>query len=137
MTLPPPPPPPPPPISRIKNSFDFIEKIENIQAPLSHKIISLDVVSLFTNVQIGIVIKGIEDRWLKIQPHAKMPLYQFEKGLRICSSNSSFNFQNTSYKQKSGFSMGSPLSPIEVDIAMDDLETKCYCIFTFSTTLLF
>ena len=114
-----------PPISRIKNSSDFIEKIKNIEVPLNHKIISLDAVSLFTNVQIGIAIKGIKERWLKIQPHAKMPWYQFEKGLRICSSNSSFNFQNTSYKQKSGFPMGSPLSPIAADIVMDDLETKC------------
>ena len=51
------------PTSRIKNSFVFIEKIKNIQVPLNYKIISLDAVSLFTNVQIGIAIKGIKERW--------------------------------------------------------------------------
>ena len=43
-----------------------------------------------------------------------MPWYQFEKGLRIFSSNSSFNFQNTSYKQKSGFPMGSLFLPLQL-----------------------
>ena len=38
------------PTSRIKISFDFIEKIKNIQVPLNYNFISLDAVSLFTNV---------------------------------------------------------------------------------------
>ena len=126
-----------PPISRVKNSFDFIQKIQNIQIPPDYIIISLDVVSLFTNAQIGIAIKGIKERWAKIQPHVNMPWYQFEKGLRICSSNSSFNFQNISYKQKSGFPMGSPLSPIAAGIAMDDLETKCIASLPFKLPFFF
>ena len=52
-----------PPISRVKNSFDFAEKIKNLQVPPGYKIISLDAVSLFKNVQIGIAIKGMKDRW--------------------------------------------------------------------------
>ena len=126
-------PPPPPIISRVKNSFDFIEKIENIQIPPNYKIISLDVVSLFTNVQIEKAIKGIKKIWAKIQPHINMPWYQFENGLRICSSNSPFNFKNISYKQKSGFPVGSPrdLSLIAADNAMDDLETECIAYLPF------
>ena len=96
----------PPPFSRVKNSFDFIDKIKNIQVPLSHKIISLDAVSLFTNVQIGLAFKGIKEIWPQIQPKTKMPWYQFEKGLRICSSNSAFNFQGHSYKKKIWFPHG-------------------------------
>ena len=65
-----------------------------------------------------------------------MPWYQFEKGFRICSSNS-LNFQNTSYEPISGFPMGSPLSPIAADIAMDDLETKCIASLPFQLPLFF
>ena len=75
-----------PPSSRIKNSFDFIHKIKNITIPPGYKIISLDAVSLFTDVQIGIAITGIKNRWHQIQPHTKLPWYQFEKGLRTCST---------------------------------------------------
>ena len=45
-----------------------------------------------------------------------MPCYQFEKGLRTCSSNSTFNFQDISYKQKCGFPKGSPLSRIQFTV---------------------
>ena len=62
-----------PPISRMKNSFDFAEKIRNLQIPPGHKIIALDVVSLFTNFQISIAIKDIKDRWSQIQPLTKIP----------------------------------------------------------------
>ena len=66
-----------------------------------------------------------------------MPWYQFEKSLGICVSNSSFNFQNISYKQKSGFPMGCPLSPIAADIVMDDLETKCVASLPFKLPFFF
>ena len=61
-----------------------------------------------------------------------MPWHQFEKGLRICSSNSTFNFQGTSYKHKSGFPIGSPLSAIiAADIVLEDLEKKCIASLPF------
>ena len=63
-----------------------------------------------------------------IQPHIKMSWYQFEIGLRTCSANSEFNFRGTSFKQKFGFPMG---SPIAADIVMDDLESKCIASLPF------
>ena len=62
--------------------FDFIHKIKNFTMPPGYKIIPLDAVSLFTNVRIGVAITGIKNRWHQIQPHTKLPWYQFEKGLR-------------------------------------------------------
>ena len=53
--------------------------------------------------------------------------YQFKNGLRVCSSNSAFNFQNISYKHKSG----SLLSPFIADIVTDDLEIKCIASLPF------
>ena len=74
-----------PSISRIENSFDFIEKVKNTKIPPGYKIISLDAI-------------------------------------RTCSTNSAFNYQGIFFKQKSGFPMGTPVSPIVADIVMDDLE---------------
>ena len=64
--------------THIPSSLDFIQKILNNEIPPDHKIISLGVVSFFTNVQIGIAIKGIKERWVKIQPHVNIPWYQFK-----------------------------------------------------------
>ena len=61
-----------PPISRVKNSFDSIEKIKNTKIPPGYSIISFDAVSLFTSVQFGLAMKGIKNRWSQIQPHVKM-----------------------------------------------------------------
>ena len=83
------------------------------------------------NVQTGIAITGIKNKWHEIQPHTKLPWYQFEQGFRNCSTNYTFNFQGNSYKQKTGFPMGSPLSPIAADIVMDDLESKCIASLPF------
>ena len=66
-----------------------------------------------------------------------MPWYQFENGLRTCSSNSTFNFQDISYKQKCGFPVGSPLSPIAGDIVMDDLEINCISTLPFQLPFYF
>ena len=66
-----------------------------------------------------------------------MPCYQFEKGLKTCSSNSTFNFQDITYKQKCGFPMGWPLSPIATDIVMDDLETNCISTLPFQLPFYF
>ena len=126
-----------PPTPRIKNSFDFIEKVKNTRIPSGYKIISLDAVSLFTNVQIRLAMKSIKLRWSQIQPHVKMPWYQFEKGIRTCFTNSAFNFQGIFFKQKSGFPMGSPLSPIAADIDMDDLEKKCIDSLPFQVPFYF
>ena len=72
-----------PPISRVKKNFEFEEKIKNLQVQPDQKMISLDAVPHFTNVQIGTVIKGIKERWPQIQPHTKIPWYQFANGLRV------------------------------------------------------
>ena len=50
-----------PPISREKIVLNLFKKFY-CHNPPGHKIISLDAVSLFTNVQIGIAIKSIKDR---------------------------------------------------------------------------
>lgn len=87
--------------------------------------ISLDATSLFTNVQIGLAHKAVKDRFDDIKLKTKIPAQHFLAALRVCTKYSNFNFQGTTYKQKSGFPMGSPISPIISDIVMDDLEQQC------------
>ena len=129
-----------PPISRARKNFEFIKKIRNIQISLNHVLFSLDATSLFTNVQIGLVHKGhkvIKTRFSQIKSNTRISLSEFLIGIRVCTSNSSFNFKGVSYKQKSGFSMGSPLSPIISDIFMDDLERECLSKLTFKLPFYF
>ena len=51
----------------------FHPQYKKITISPDYKIISLDAVSLFTNVQIRIAITGIKNRWQQIQPYTKLP----------------------------------------------------------------
>jgi len=49
--------------SHIGNSFDLVEKLINIYIDEDFSLISLNVVSLFTNIPIDLTIKSLTDRW--------------------------------------------------------------------------
>lgn len=42
--------------SHIQNSFEMVKKLKDIEIEDNHKLISLDVVSLFTNIPIDLAI---------------------------------------------------------------------------------
>ena len=49
--------------SYIKNSFELKDKIKNIIVPAGYTIISLDVVSLYTNIDNKLVYSAIKKFW--------------------------------------------------------------------------
>ncbi|XP_053598083.1 uncharacterized protein LOC128668677 [Microplitis demolitor] len=106
----------------VKNSFEFkkeIDKLNNI--PLDYTLISLDVVSLFTNLPLKLVKAILRKNWDRISKITKLPKTHFFNGLDLCLDNTYFTFQNTIYKQKFGSPMGAPISPILADFVMDHL----------------
>jgi len=54
------------PFSKIDNNFQFVDKLRGTQVEANFSLVSLDVVSLFTNVSVELAIKNIETRWDKI-----------------------------------------------------------------------
>ena len=85
-------------------------------------LVSLDVISLFTNVPIDMAIESIDNRWEYICKFTSLPHDDFIKAIRFVLSSTYFVFNGTIYKQVFGTPMGSPLSPILADLAMQDLE---------------
>ncbi|XP_032685326.1 uncharacterized protein LOC116850787, partial [Odontomachus brunneus] len=53
----------PVPKSRIKNSFDLVNSLANLYVEEHCRLFSLDVVSLFTNVPLELVMDGVWRRW--------------------------------------------------------------------------
>lgn len=108
--------------SHIENNYDFVNKINNIELQRGHVLLSLDVVSLFTNVPIDLALKSIKTRWKFIRNNTKIPLNEFLKAIEFVLSSTFFSFDGKIYKQTFGVPMGSPLSLIISDIVMQDLE---------------
>ena len=78
------------PVSHIDNSLKLLEKINNIQIPHDYDIISLDVVSLFTNVSEYLVCKAIEKRWSQLHNKINMSCTEFIDVIKFILNNNYF-----------------------------------------------
>jgi len=80
-------------------------------------LISLDVISLFTDVPIDIVM---DEKWFFIEKHSILPKIEFFNAINLVLHSTFFTFNN---KQIYGAPMGSPLSPIVADLVLQKLES--------------
>lgn len=81
---------------------------------LWHKIVSFDVVSLFTKIPLDEVVHVIKE-----VTHLKTA-----KLAEICLHSTFLSFQGSYYEQISRVIMGSPLSPIVTNLYMEYFEKK-------------
>ena len=117
--------------SSIKNSFELINKLNNVTIDEGFSLISLDVVSLFTNIPLDMAVNCIQDRWEFISRNCTIPMNEFLTAIRLVLHSTYFIFNDTIYQQTYGTPMGSPLSPIIADIVMQDLESKSLNLLNF------
>lgn len=57
----------------VKNSFDLIKKLDNCNIPDNHKLISLHISSLFTNISHALVKQSLDKRYDVISRNCKIP----------------------------------------------------------------
>jgi hypothetical protein len=110
--------------SNVANSFDLIKKLKNINIETDFTLISLDVVSLFTNIPVESALESVSNRWEHIEKACNIPKHEFLLAVQLVLNSTFFCFDNNYYKQNFGTPMGSPLSPIIADFVMQDLESK-------------
>lgn len=114
------------PVSRsfVMNSFDLCRKLTKFKLEDDEIMISLDVVSLFTNVPIDLALTSVSNRWSYISKITRIPREDFIECVKFLLNSIYFTFNDNIYKQTFGTPMGSPLSPIIADLVMQDLENK-------------
>lgn len=103
----------------IKDAFQFSELINNFQLPENYVLVSLDVVSLYSNIPIDLVTEVIETNWENITIHTKIKKQDFLLLVRFVFESSFFTFNNRLYSLMLGCPMGSNLSPIVARLTMD------------------
>jgi len=101
-----------------------MRKLSNVYIPDDCCLASFDVVSLFTNVPINLVIEIIKDNWSHIESHTNLPLNEFMLAIKFVLDSTYFLFNNRVYKQTYGTPMGSPLSPIVADLILQRLKSS-------------
>jgi len=127
----------PVPSSHVNNSFDLIKKLSDVHIPDDFSLVSLDVISLFTNVPVDLIIDIIKEKWSCISKHTSLPENEFIYATNFVLNSTYFLFNNKYYKQTYGALMGSPLSPMVADLIMQTLELQIINNLSFVPTFYF
>ena len=99
-----------------------MNRLEKIELEEDETFISLDVVSLFTNIPIYLAIKNIIEKQENIKQHTNIKKSKFLHILNFClKDNNYFKYMGQTFIQTFGIPMGKPLSPTIADIILDKL----------------
>ncbi|XP_044764379.1 uncharacterized protein LOC123320947 [Coccinella septempunctata] len=105
----------------IKDTFAFVDKMRDVTLPEGYILISLDVVSLFTNIPLDLILEILRKNWDLIKPHTTLSRESFIEIIEFIFNNAYLIFDGEFYEQIFGTPMGSPLSAILATIILDYL----------------
>ncbi|XP_045482183.1 uncharacterized protein LOC123686213 [Harmonia axyridis] len=108
----------------VPDSFSFSDFIKNFKCPPDFVLVSLDVVSLFTNIPFELVELSVVRHWNEISRHTQMSQNDLLELVRFIFDNTYFTYQGRYYRQTLGAPMGGKLSPILAQYVLDDLLTS-------------
>ena len=109
--------------SFIKDTTDFIQKIQQVRIEPNHCLLTIDVSSLYTNIPHNEGLKACRDALLtrdRDEPHTWFILTL----LRFVLTLNYFAFNDEIYHQISGTAMGTKLAPNYANIFMGKLEQQ-------------
>lgn len=106
----------------IKDSVDLKTKIKNIPIPNNYTLVSLDVVSLYTNVPVELAKDIIRKKWDEIKKYTDIPLTDFLEAIELTLRSTYFMYGRKFYKQIEGCAMGASISSVIAQIVMEHLE---------------
>lgn len=108
----------------IKNSFELIDELKNKEIKGNHKLVSFDIVNLYTNIPVHETISILQEN---LQKNSKLSVKALDELIiltKLVLTQNYFRFQNDFYIQKEGLAMGSPLSSILAEIFLNHIENK-------------
>lgn len=111
--------------SYLKDTYDFLAKIRDIKVPRNALLITLDIESLYTNIQTEDGLKSVEKMFAKYPKSQHIrPEKEILELLKLNLDNNDFMFRNEWYLQISGTAMGKRFAPTyaNIDIAVFEEE---------------
>ena len=120
--------------SYIKDTTDFIHKVEGLVTSSNTLLVTFDVTSLYTNIPNGDGIRATAKSLQKhpptyAEPHIVVNL------LKIVLEKNTFCFNGKNYLQIGGTAMGTKLAPSYANIFMGDLEEKLLDSYNLKPTI--
>nr|CAH8856726.1 unnamed protein product [Trichobilharzia regenti] len=94
--------------SRLTNSYEMKNKLNDIQLENNETMVSFDITSLYTNIPVNMALEAVEKE-LTADPElayrTKLPIEEIILGIQICLISTIFKFQGKMYRQI-GVAMG-------------------------------
>lgn len=101
--------------SYIKDTYHFVNKIRNTPIHPDHLLITADVESLYTNMQLDLIIESIREIFLE-HPDPSRPDQAILDLLSLTLYNNDFEFNNQFFLQICGIAMGRRYAPASANI---------------------
>ena len=117
----------------IVNSQDFVNKVRDIRLDDNETITSYDVSALFTCVPPKEAIDCVREFLRKdntLNERTKLSPDQVCELLELCLNTTYFVYDGKFYRQRHGCAMGSPVSPIVVNLFMEQFERLALASYT-------
>ncbi|XP_024120271.1 uncharacterized protein LOC112141375, partial [Oryzias melastigma] len=108
--------------SYIKDTYDFVNKIKQLIIPPDSILFTMDIDSLYTNIDIEEGIQAVKRIFLKY-PDSKRPDKELLQLLEINLKRNDFQFHDDFYLQIKGTAMGKKFAPAYANIFMAEWET--------------
>lgn len=109
--------------SYLKNTYHFIELIKNLKVPPNSFFFTIDIDSLYTNIDTEAGLKAVKNIFLKY-PNKDRPDTEVLQLLEINLTKNDFEFDEEYYLQIKGTAMGKRFAPAYANIFMADWEEK-------------
>ncbi|KAJ8980916.1 hypothetical protein NQ317_011557 [Molorchus minor] len=106
----------------VKNSNEFIKKLNNIQLQDGEILISFDVCSLFPSVPIPQTLDYLRNL-LELNNFSQEVVNEYINLTKLCMKQNCFQFNNSFFEQHEGTAMGNSLSPFIANLFMSRFET--------------
>lgn len=109
--------------SYIKDTYHFLDIIRPMTVPIHTYLFTIDIDSLYTNINTNLGIKTIESIFQRY-PDCDRPDKEIIQLLTICLHNNDFCFNDQHYLQINGTAMGQRYAPSYANIYMSEWERE-------------
>ncbi|KAK3109108.1 hypothetical protein FSP39_023246 [Pinctada imbricata] len=128
-------------LTYIKDTTDFIVKLESLRPPPEVLFVTYDITSMYTNMEFDELITAVKEAYQNAdKPVADIPypkVSDFVFLIKTILENNYFEFNGKYYKQTIGCAMGSTVSPEVSDIRMYQITHMIMNQFEHANKVLF
>lgn len=107
--------------SYIKDSYDFVEKIRDVQVDENDLLVTGDVTALYTNMKIDLILLAVQEAFIE-NPDPSRPDKEILELLDITLKRNDFEFNNRIFLQVCGTAMGKNYAPSLANIYLKKFD---------------